>query len=89
MSTLGVKKLALAVGMLWAIGGPRSEGAQVGVGTWVRQGDAADKTGSMTMTVEACCGAGYHPLFGGIVPPSPVDDNCPSSLQDRQCPSAA
>jgi hypothetical protein len=32
-------------------------GAQVSLGTWVRQSQSGGAAGGMTMTVEACCGA--------------------------------
>jgi len=48
---------ASAVTLIGALGTPRALSAQVGIGTWVRK-DENPATGSMTMTVEACCRGG-------------------------------
>lgn len=59
-------RISLALATLMALGGARSLRAQIGVGTWVRQGTASMP--GMTLTVEACCGKGrrltYHVKAG-------------------------
>ena len=66
MTTINRKILAYGVAMLvlvLALSSAQPLHAQLGVGTWVRQGTAT-MPGSMTMTVEACCHGGrrltYH-----------------------------
>jgi hypothetical protein len=54
MSAGRSKVLAIMLGLICA---PNVVHAQVGVGTWVRQ-NPDPTVGSMTMTVEACCGGG-------------------------------
>jgi hypothetical protein len=55
--------LARVAVLVCAFGFPSALRAQLGIGTWVRQGDDL-KGGTMTMTVEACCHGGrkltYH-----------------------------
>ncbi len=67
MTTIKRNILACSIAVL-ALGSARPLQAQLGVGTWVRQGTAT-MPGSMTMTVEACCHGGrrltYHIDMGG------------------------
>jgi hypothetical protein len=57
MLTLRGVLTASAVTLTAALGAPSALSAQVEIGTWVRKGDNPAE-GSMTMTVEACCGGG-------------------------------
>ena len=63
MSTVRAQVLACVVVLVCAFGFPSALRAQLGIGTWVRQGDDL-KAVTMTMTVEACCHGGrkltYH-----------------------------
>lgn len=61
MTTVNAKHLAWGVAILGTLGSATLH-AQIGVGTWVRQGTAA-MPGSMTMTVEACCHGGRRLIY--------------------------
>ena len=50
-------RCAMGVIALWVFGSASSASAQVGVGTWERQGVQTPGQ-PLTMTVEACCGTG-------------------------------
>ena len=60
-------KVACIAAMLWALDPASPALAQIGVGTWIRQGGAATHV-EMTMTVEPCCNGGRRLTyrFGGI-----------------------
>lgn len=58
-----IKRNILVYGFaMLALGSTRPLHAQLGVGTWVRQGRAT-MPGSMTMTVEACCHGGRRLIY--------------------------
>src|SRR5689334_17082080 len=57
-----VTRLALGAIAFCAVGAASSVNAQVGVGTWVRQGAVAQGQ-LITMTVEACCGRGRRLIY--------------------------
>ena len=63
MTAIHGKTLASALALACTFLFPHALRAQIGVGTWVKKVDSGE-TGSMTMTVEACCRGGrkltYH-----------------------------
>jgi hypothetical protein len=62
MARTTVTRWALGIIAFCAIGSASPASAQVGVGTWTRQG--AQAAGQpLTMTVEACCGAGRRLIY--------------------------
>lgn len=61
MTIVTASSLACGVALLGALGSAKPLNAQLGVGTWVRASTAT--TPGMTMTVEACCGAGRRLIY--------------------------
>lgn len=55
--------VACGLAILGTIGLDRPLGAQIGVGTWVRQPGAAAAAQGLTMTVEMCCNGGRRLIY--------------------------
>lgn len=62
MTAVRVKSIVCGVALLGALAVATSVRAQIEVGTWVRQAEAA-MPGTMTMTVERCCGNGRRIVY--------------------------
>ena len=62
MFTVRMKSVVCGVALVGALAVATSVRAQIEVGTWVRQAEAA-MPGVMTMTVERCCGNGRRILY--------------------------
>ena len=62
MRSAAPKRMACVVAILWALDSVALLRAQIGIGTWVKQGETS-AVGGLTMTVEACCNGGRRFIY--------------------------